>query len=107
MNWNSTRKILVFWMLIVLLSIAFYRMTGSRRDDHQAADTDADIAAIKSMAEQLGEAYVARDWDRFTSFFTDDAVWMPRGQPPLIGKRGMVVVDWGRVGSINDPTANL
>ena len=45
-----------------------------------------DVAAIRSMTEQLGEAYVARDWDRFASFFTDDAVWMPPDQPPLIGK---------------------
>ncbi len=35
MNWNSTSKNLVFWMLIVLLSVAFYRMTVSRRDEHQ------------------------------------------------------------------------
>jgi ketosteroid isomerase-like protein len=30
--------------------------------------------------------YVARDWDGFASFFTEDAVWMPPDQPPLIGK---------------------
>ena len=35
MNWNSTSKNLVFWMLIVLLSVAFYRMTVSRRDNYQ------------------------------------------------------------------------
>ncbi len=35
MNWNSTSKNLVFWMLIVLLSVAFYRMTVSRRDDRR------------------------------------------------------------------------
>ncbi|MCZ6857625.1 MAG: ATP-dependent metallopeptidase FtsH/Yme1/Tma family protein, partial [Gemmatimonadetes bacterium] len=35
LNWNSTSKNLVFWMLIVLLSVAFYQMTVSRRDDHQ------------------------------------------------------------------------
>ena len=45
-----------------------------------------DISAIENMAEELTEAYLALDWDRFTSFFTDDAVWMPPDQPPLIGK---------------------
>ncbi len=35
MSWNSTSKNLVFWMLIVLLSVAFYRMTVAGRDDHQ------------------------------------------------------------------------
>ena len=52
----------------------------------QTVETDADVAAIKSMTEHLSEAYVSRDWDTFASFFTDDGVWMPRGQPPLIGK---------------------
>ncbi|MFB3112842.1 MAG: ATP-dependent zinc metalloprotease FtsH [Gemmatimonadales bacterium] len=34
MSWNSASKNLVFWMLIVLLSVAFYRMTASRGDKH-------------------------------------------------------------------------
>jgi cell division protease FtsH len=34
MSWNSASKNLVFWMLIVLLSVAFYRMTVSRREEH-------------------------------------------------------------------------
>jgi cell division protease FtsH len=35
LSWNSASKNLVFWMLIVLLSVAFYRMTVSRREEHQ------------------------------------------------------------------------
>ncbi len=46
----------------------------------------ADVLAIENMVEQLSEAYLTRDWDGFTSFFTQDAVWMPPDQPPLIGK---------------------
>ena len=34
MSWNSASKNLVFWMLIVLLSVAFYKMTASRGDKH-------------------------------------------------------------------------
>ncbi len=34
MSWNSASKNLVFWMLIVLLAVAFYRMTASRGDKH-------------------------------------------------------------------------
>ena len=34
MSWNSASKNLVFWMLIVLLSVAFYKMTSSRGDKH-------------------------------------------------------------------------
>ena len=47
---------------------------------------DADVKAIEDMLEQSSEAFLARDWDGFTSFFTEDAVWMPPDQPPLIGK---------------------
>ena len=46
----------------------------------------ADVNAIDNMLKQLAGAYVARDWDGFTSLFTDDAVWLPPGQPALIGK---------------------
>ncbi len=52
----------------------------------QAADTDADIAAIESLAEQVKDAYIARDWERFSGFFTEDGVWMPGNRMPLIGK---------------------
>jgi len=34
MSWNSASKSMAFWMLIVLLSVAFYRMTASRGDKH-------------------------------------------------------------------------
>jgi ketosteroid isomerase-like protein len=57
------------------------------KEENKMANSDSvDIAAIKSLTEQLTEAYGAHDWDGFTSFFTDDAVWMPPDQPPLIGK---------------------
>ena len=46
----------------------------------------AGVVAIESTLKEMAEAYVARDWDGFTSFFTDDGVWMPPGQPALIGK---------------------
>lgn len=52
----------------------------------QAPDTDADIAAIESLSEQVQDAYIARDWEQFSSFFTDDGIWMPRNRMPLIGK---------------------
>ena len=45
-----------------------------------------DIRMIEELLEQLSQAYVARDWDRFTSHYADDAIWMPPGQPPLVGK---------------------
>ena len=52
----------------------------------QAADHDADIAAIKSLTEQAKDAYVARDWEGLSGFFTDDGIWMPPDMTPLVGK---------------------
>ncbi len=48
LDWGSASKKMVFWMLIVLLSIAFYRMTVSRRDDH----TEIDYTLFRGQLEQ-------------------------------------------------------
>jgi hypothetical protein len=37
----------------------------------------ADVAPIKKLTIEGIEGYLARDWDRFTSIFTDDALWLP------------------------------
>ena len=47
---------------------------------------DTDVQAIGGMLDECERAYALRDWDQFASFFTEDAVWMPPGQPPLVGK---------------------
>lgn len=60
--------------------------TISKGDDEVENVDAVDAKTIQDMLEQSADAYVARNWDKFTSFFTDDAVWMPPGQPPLIGK---------------------
>ena len=54
----------------------------------------ADVEAIENMLEKLSEAYLARDWDRFTSFFIEDAIWMPPNQHALVGKEAW----WSWVG---------
>jgi len=48
--------------------------------------SEADREAIKIVSEQVQEAYIARDWDRFAAFFTEDAIWMPDEILPLTGK---------------------
>jgi uncharacterized protein (TIGR02246 family) len=70
------------WFALVLLALQL-NACGTAQ---QAEDTDADIAAIKSLSEQAQDAYIARDWERFASFFTDDGVWMPPNKAPLVGK---------------------
>ena len=42
--------------------------------------------AIEIVIGELTNAYMARDWDAFADYFTDDGIWMPPGVAPLHGK---------------------
>ena len=64
--------------------VVFFLATSSI-STAQSTDADADVVAIKRLTEQADAAYVARDWDRFSSFFAADAVWMPAEIEPLTG----------------------
>ena len=48
--------------------------------------SEADREAIGAVTQQVREAYMARDWDRFSGLFTEDAIWMPGNRLPLTGK---------------------
>ena len=55
---------------------------------------EAERAAILATDRPWQEAIAARDVERAVSFWADDAVVMPQGQPSLVGKdaiRGFVV----------------
>ncbi len=62
---------------------------------------DADVNAISDMLKQFEDAFVSRDWDRFASFFTADAVWMSPDQPTLVGKKAW----WSWIGKMWDRSA--
>ena len=49
--------------------------------------TFSDEAAreVQATIKDMEDAYVARDLDRFASYFTDDIVAMPPGRPPVVG----------------------
>ena len=49
----------------------------------------AAVREIRATIEDMSEAYVARDLDRFVSYFTDDIVAMPPGMAPIVG-----IEDW-------------
>jgi len=54
--------------------------------DQRQVSRDDDISAIRTAIDGLTDAYVARDWDSFASFFTNDGIWMPPGVALLQGK---------------------
>ena len=53
--------------------------------------TISDEAAreVRATIDEMENAYVAGDLDRFVSFFTDDIVAMPPAAPPVVG-----IEDW-------------
>lgn len=55
-------------------------------DTSTTMSQEADRVAIENMTEAANRAYLERDWDKFSSFFTEDGVWLPPGQPPLTGR---------------------
>ena len=65
-------------LVIGMLSLGMLPVTAIAAGD--------DIAAINAVSDQVREAYMARDWDRFSGLFTDDAIWMPGNLLPLTGK---------------------
>ncbi len=69
MSWNSASKNLVFWMLIVLLSVAFYRITVRGGDDHQEVPyttfrvqlDDGNVASVEITDGKFVEGEFKRD----------------------------------------------
>ena len=43
------------------------------------------LSRVQATIKDMEDAYVARDLDRFVSYFTDDIVAMPSGMPPVVG----------------------
>lgn len=95
MKTRSRSRLVLGWLSLGILSLAAFDAGAQEIDD------EADIGAIKAVIEQLTEAYVARDWDRFSGFFTEDAVWVPADLPPLTGKAAW----WSFVEQFWDSTA--
>jgi uncharacterized protein (TIGR02246 family) len=52
-------------------------------------DTQADVEAIKKLAQNYDEAVNNGDADSFSSCFADDVIQMPTGQPQVIGKEAI------------------
>ena len=80
MKTGSISLLVVGWLCLGLFSLPTFASSARQ------IDVEADIAAIRAVSEQVRETYMARDWDRFASYFTSDAIWMPNNLPPLEGK---------------------
>ena len=47
---------------------------------------DQDIAALRTLLDELVKTSLNRDWDGFVSLLTEDAVWLPPDQPIVAGR---------------------
>ncbi len=67
--------------LIILLCLTF-----SCEQQGIKVDVETDIAAIKDLANQYGEALNAGDLDLWISLWADNGIQMPPNAPAVIGK---------------------
>ena len=53
---------------------------------------DMAVSEVRAAIEDMTEAYLAGELDRFAGFFTDDVVAMPPGAPAIVG-----IDDWKNI----------
>jgi uncharacterized protein (TIGR02246 family) len=53
--------------------------------------SEQDISALRSVVDELVQACLNKDWDKFASLLTEDAVWMPPDQPIVVGRKAVRV----------------
>ena len=71
------KNLIVFFLGIAILSIG----ACSKK-----IDTEADVAAIKSLSEKYDATINSGDLDGLVSIYTDDVVYMQPNMPALVGK---------------------
>ena len=78
-----------FWACFCVLCAAC--QTGASR----SSTPRAEVEAILQVVEDLDRAENAGDLEQLLSLLTDDVVWMPPGEPALVGKDALR--DWYNV----------
>ena len=92
------KKLLVILPLVFLLCFTFGCQKAEEVAEEPTVDVEADIAAIKTLINQVEIAFNEGDLDAYMSTVADDAVDMPPDAPAVIGKEA--IRDWyGFLGS--------
>ena len=82
------KKFLTIIPLVFLLCLTF----GCQKQAEEAkptVDIEADVEAIKSLSNEIMKAYNEGDLEALTAIVAEDVVFMPPGEPALIGKEAM------------------
>ena len=80
------KKLLMIIPLVILLCFTF---SCQAYEEKPTVDIEADVEAIKSLSDEIMKAYNEGDLEALTAIVAEDVVFMPPGEPALIGKEAM------------------
>jgi len=83
------KSFLQFTMIIPLVILLCFTFGCQAYEEKPAVDIEADVAAIESLTNQVMNAWNEGDLDAFMATVAEDAVYMPPGEPVLIGKESI------------------
>lgn len=83
----SARSMLLAVLVLVVASTA---CQPPAQEEASGAMSDADIAAIRNLAESFRQAMLASDWETLTSLFIEDAVRQPPNEPMIVGRAAIL-----------------
>ena len=75
---------IILLALIICLILSFQQ--GSNASEDHATGVQEDLSAVKKLSEQALTAFNEGDLDAYMDTIAEDAIWMPPGRPPLVGK---------------------
>ncbi len=80
------KKLLMIIPLVILLCFTF---SCQAYEEKPTVDIEADVEAIKSLSDEIMKAYNEGDLEALMAIVAEDVVFMPPGEPALIGKEAM------------------
>jgi ketosteroid isomerase-like protein len=88
-NAGTMKKLLVVIPLAFLFCFSFSCQQGEKVAEGSKASVEADIQAIRAIAEKWEAAINAGDIDSIMSFYSDNAIKYPPNEPAVIGKEAI------------------
>jgi uncharacterized protein (TIGR02246 family) len=76
------------WFTLFCLAVPAALLTGCAQAPAPPDTHDADVRTIRADGEQWQKDFAAKDADKLVSHYTDDALVVNPGSPPIKGKEG-------------------
>ncbi len=78
-----------FLTIIPLVFLLCFTFGCQAYEEKPTVDIEADVEAIKSLSDEIMKAYNEGDLEALTAIVAEDVVFMPPGEPTLIGKEAI------------------